>query len=49
MGGRSEVRALLAGGDESMWEKKEEVRRKGESEARKREVEKWLRGGGGQE
>ena len=46
---RSQVRHWLAGGDESYWEKVEETRREKASNAKKREVEEWLRGGGGQE
>ena len=42
-----EVRAWLKGGDESRLEEKEDCRRSLASDAKKREVEKWLRGGGG--
>ena len=44
---RKVVRAWLEGGDEARMEEKEECRRKLTSDAQKREVEKWLRGGGG--
>ena len=46
---REVVKKWLAGGDEGPYVVMEERRKKGVSAARHCDVEKWLRGGGGQE
>ena len=46
---REVVKKWLAGGDESELERKEKVKEKSKYMPYKIQVEKWLRGGGGQE